>query len=654
MQCKHAPLSKLPQLNAHLLTLTLTLLLLQDTPLVRTVIPTDPQASLQLSDLPGPALILVLQKLDSCSRASTAVSCKALNNAGKAAMKKLAVHCSTPATLKSFTTWLEQNSTSLTSLQHCSITGALGSNIRLGSLPGICPQLRQLRLENIQLQVDAARGGPGVLSDCTGLSALELQSCQEHVEVGQHAGTAAIAVMSQLQTLKLAGPWVKQPLFNPLPTQLQPDELPMHLTQLSLDCCPMGMHASADLSQLSALVNLAQLTLSALPYKGVPGGLPPLVELTCLDVEYAAGCDASEQLQHFGSLTALQKLSIICSSLAADDVSAFEYLDQLTSLTLQSRNLDFSTAITNSWPFVTALQRLALKWCTVQSAALEGFTRLQALSLRDCGHDDLLHGLLPAVSKLSSLAELTLTAEWVYPAGCPPQVAAAAFAALTASTNLGTLQLCLWDKDVSYVARNWVLFRPGFVYPHLHVVDLAYNTQKPAAPLSPQQLQHLCSCCPAVERLSFALTPGFPSAALLPLLQLTQLTCLEVYRVGSAMEVVCDIASQMTQLKQLKLLGSSKLADPSTICWFPALSRLEVLELELLKPNTSRKRPDISYLQRVRLQRKVRLVIDSLQASDTYYCRWYCFCSTSPNGVCFLPEVSTTPHYCRPCTPLSS
>lgn len=189
--------------------------------------------------------------------------------------------------------------------------------------------------------------------------------------------------MSQLERLRLEGPWLKGPLSKPLPTQLQPAELPLHLTQLSLDCSPIGMQATADLSQLSVLVNLAQLTLTALPYKGVPGGLPPLVELTCLEVDYAAGCDAAEQLQYLGSLTALQKLSVVCSSLVAKDVSALEYLDQLTSLELHSHKLEFSTAITHTWPFVTALQSLSLKWCTVQPAALEDFTRLQVLSLRD-------------------------------------------------------------------------------------------------------------------------------------------------------------------------------------------------------------------------------------------------------------------------------
>lgn len=286
--------------------------------------------------------MLVLQKLDVCSLASTAVSCRVLNHAGKAAIIKLAVQCSSTATLKGFTTWVKRHSSNLKSLRQCSITGALGSDLCLGSLPGICPQLRQLHLENIQLKADAAEGYPGVLSDCTGLTALNLQNCLEKVGSG-HAGAAAIAAMSQLERLKLAGPWLRQPQFTPLPTQLQLADLPLHLTQLSLDCSPTGMQATADLSQLSALVNLAQLTLTGLPRKGVPGGLPPLVELTCLEVAYAAGCDAAEQLQYLGDLTALQKLSVVCSSLAAKDVPALEYLDQLTSLKLQSHRLEFST-----------------------------------------------------------------------------------------------------------------------------------------------------------------------------------------------------------------------------------------------------------------------------------------------------------------------
>lgn len=139
----------------------------------------DPQDRFQLLELPGPALILVLQKLDVCSLACTAVSCRALNHAGKAAIIKIAMHCSSPATLKGFTFWLKHHSSSLTSLVQCSIAGALGSGLCLGSLPGICPQLCQLHLENIYLEADAATGCPGVLSDCTGLTALDLQSCLE-------------------------------------------------------------------------------------------------------------------------------------------------------------------------------------------------------------------------------------------------------------------------------------------------------------------------------------------------------------------------------------------------------------------------------------------------------------------------------------------
>lgn len=70
-----------------------------------------------LLQLPGPALALVLQKLDQCSLACTAVTCSMLSKAAPAASRAVTVHCSTPDTLSSFSGWLALlSSTSLANL----------------------------------------------------------------------------------------------------------------------------------------------------------------------------------------------------------------------------------------------------------------------------------------------------------------------------------------------------------------------------------------------------------------------------------------------------------------------------------------------------------------------------------------------------------
>jgi hypothetical protein len=94
----------------------------------------------------------------------------------------------------------------------------------------------------------------------------------------------------------------------------------------------------------------------------------------------------------------------------------------------------------------------------------------------------------------------------------------AALSTLTASTNLCSLQLGIdgWRDQQSG------LFRPGTIYQHLRLIDLRHGGAHMA--LSEQQLQQLCSCCPMADSLAFALGEKASTAALLPLLQLTQLT----------------------------------------------------------------------------------------------------------------------------------
>jgi hypothetical protein len=122
-----------------------------------------------------------------------------------------------------------------------------------------------------------------------------------------------------------------------------------------------------------------------------------------------------------------------------------------------------------------------------------------------------------------------------------------------------------------------------------------------------------------VKKLGFALSTGFPNTGLLPLLQLTGLTCLEVYEVGSAAAAVYDTASQMMpQLKQLRLLGASELADPAVILRYPSLSKLEALDLQVLCHCDMQGPPP--YLKRLQLPNKVCMELTMQEAAVTYHC----------------------------------
>jgi hypothetical protein len=171
-------------------------------------------------------MALVLQQLDRCSLACMAVTCSRLNRAVLASTSELEVRCSSQQQLDRFIHGLERCSTYLTNLSQCSIAGALHNHPRLHSLPG--PQLKQLRLQYLEMQLGPADGSPGVLHDCSGLTALDIQGCgMQDVP----AAAAAISALPGLQRLRLA--WVRTLQQGPtLWVQLQH---PAQLTHLSIE-----------------------------------------------------------------------------------------------------------------------------------------------------------------------------------------------------------------------------------------------------------------------------------------------------------------------------------------------------------------------------------------------------------------------------------
>jgi hypothetical protein len=530
-----------------------------------------------LLELPKPALQLVLGWLGQRSLACVAVTCSALSDALASYLSSVTI---TKPEAGSYTAWLEQHSSSIAHVTQCSFDGQFASCLgsELHDLP--CPQLRQLHLQEVGVQLGAADGYPGVLHDCTGLTSLALDGC---VVQDVPAAAAALAALPELQRLTLSGNvavgWVC--LLEELPQLTQ-------LTRLSIKSYGVKQDS---LRELSALVNLQHLTLQpsflpdGLPATGMlPGGVPSqLVNLTCLNIRYPGPMrnSTTKQLQHLSSLTALRQLSCDISDLATDDLTALRYLSQLTGLQLETWGSDLvlSTSSISSWACQAGLRSLLLKRCTLQPNVLLVFDNLHSLDLRGVAY----HGratfeeLLEAVSQLSLLSTLALSpSDGLHPP-------AEAFTTLTASTQLSSLRLCLWDDAAP---RHYVLFQPDTVYPQLRVLDLCHERSSPrnkfgAWPQSDEQLQQLCSCCPALEHLEFVVRQGATAEALLPLLELPALTRLAVLGgSGAAAIAVLGVAAQLTGLRQLTLEYLPPLTHPALL-QLTALTGLEQLVLRV-------------------------------------------------------------------------
>jgi hypothetical protein len=529
----------------------------------------NPQQRSQLLQLPESALELVLHKLNLNSLASTAVTCSQLSHAVPASITKLVVSFKTQQQLQSFVAWLQRHGNSIT---QCNLKGVghyLYGLIQLKQLP--CPQLRQLSIEDLQVHLDLTQFFPGVLHDCTALTALHLQRCQIWDTPAAHAAIAALPELRSLSMTRSGNLGARWHLLGQLP-------LSTKLTKLELDMLRVENELYQQLSQLSALVSLEELRLRKLRPVGLPGCLPSqLQKLRRLHLAYRyIEFDVTEQFQHLSSLTALQDITFksdddLLSGRRGAGLGGMQQLSRLTRLDLSCPLQDFSTASTNSWAHrLTALERLSVSCCAIQPEALGAFTQLRVLSVSGARVTAPLDELLLAASKLSQLTMLCIVGPRCTAVPQEPLPATAASTALAFSTNLCSLQLGLVD---ACAPGGCDLFRPGVVYPHLRLIDLQHEAPFPPMRISGQQLQQLCSSCPAVESLAFASRSEFTHAAFSPLLQLSALTSLELRNpraaaapaaagaVDVAAAAAVDVAAQLTGLKQLSLIDLPHLTD---------------------------------------------------------------------------------------------
>jgi hypothetical protein len=372
------------------------------------------------------------------------------------------------------------------------------------------------------------------------------------------------ALLSQacpnLQQLRLGrGAFPLQLFINsdgtPVLLQLQ---LFKQLTHLSINCQDMGPQGPTKLRQLAELTNLQHLVLSDLPAElppGVPCGLSCLTHFSIAfrhnpEGPHPAGwpwgvspcCHTSEQLGH---LAALRDLSVALDT-TLQQLSAYTslmYLPQLTRSELSA----FGPRLWEpnkrfDWDHLVGLQSLALAHIQLGPVAfLQKFPQLRALSLEDVrlqneGGRDPFRGtrkyalplLLCTPKTLHQLTQLRVSAGGAALSSVPP---ASDFKLLTISTNLQSLQLYIRHGSLPH---KCILFKDEIVTarPHLREVDLLH--QQGAMGISQQQLECLCTSCPALETLRFGLCRDCPVTNLLPLLQLTALTYLGLAGVTAA------------------------------------------------------------------------------------------------------------------------
>jgi hypothetical protein len=353
---------------------------------------------------------------------------------------------------------------------------------------------------------------------------------------------------------------------------------PSKLTHLSFSApVSKGAQQVEQLQQLSTLVGLQHLKLTGLPRDGLPDGFPPqLAKLTCLDVSYINRLgNAAVQFKHLSSFTVLRDLRVryYDSVDLPAAVPSLGGLSQLTELRLDSYGVDFSPPSTRSLSSLTALQSLHLSNCALEPPALAAIiTQLRAVSF----------------------AQLRLLTELPFSPGAgfthiEEAQALAAFTALTFSTQLCSLQLDY--SPLGNIDQGLVLFQAGTTYPGLRTLGLRPCDDNFSVPVDQQQRQLLHSCCPAVESVAIVLRPDMPRTAVLPLLQLTALTCLDACvrsstdwrRERETPSTACsaalvDVAVQLTKLQRLTLVGLPMLAEPSLV-QLTALTALEQIQL---------------------------------------------------------------------------
>jgi hypothetical protein len=170
-----------------------------------------------------------------------------------------------------------------------------------------------------------------------------------------------------------------------------------------------------------------------------------------------------------------------------------------------------SSAITAGAPNLTRLG--CMHGISFNPAILVGQTRLQVLCLGSTVKMEGASCLKQLLAGLQEMEQLTQLELWTFQLGKAPvdgmldgvEIPAAAYSALTASSNLQHLRL----RGCTLPENPWQLLLPdGRQLPHLRSLDISYTrisvpgvaAQRPPFAAAPDS-SRLASCCPGLERL---------------------------------------------------------------------------------------------------------------------------------------------------------
>jgi len=292
------------------------------------------------------------QRLKSCSRVNQTLhrAAAAATQQIKLDLREAGVQC-----LPGLCQWMLQHGQHVTSLRLSAFGTLFGG--ALAKL--LCPNLRELDLNYMRVQLSASSTQPGVLHSCTRLAKLLLQYC--HFADG-HSSLSALSALVEMQHLTLMGDVSESTNGGFLPsTVLQ------HLTQLTyLSLRHVGRLLNADsLKHTSCLVNLQELHIYHSTASLSPSTVPGLSRLTALRKVHLLSANLDPSILQ--DCTQLQDLelnyvAIISAGGAAALHNLLGRLQQLHSLKLFELGYDWPVAAAaySSLTASSALQKLHL------------------------------------------------------------------------------------------------------------------------------------------------------------------------------------------------------------------------------------------------------------------------------------------------------
>jgi hypothetical protein len=466
-----------------------------------------------LAHLPKELLVLVMRKLSPRQRfGGCALTCRALLAAAVAATEELQLSNICQQRADGIALWLAKHSSE--HMTKLNVEGSCLVRLRCGAHIPVKLALPFDRLSRLQ--------------DLT-LCRLVLQQHPASSSSSSFSSYSPLAMLSGLQRLELSS--LPQPTGSNL----------------------MGRGASASLSSAAGVAFSAVLGTA----------LGQLVQVTKLSLSTDSGWRLSGlALVLASSLIQLQHLDLKTVGTEEHPVQLQALPGSLSLLSLSDVVVGSMTGISSSSWSLQRLQELELLETDVPPTVLLHMPQLQSLFWHTNQFLEK-QELLSVLPKLQQLRSLSLD-------GVDGPAAASDYAALTASSNLDTLSLYACGLAASAVEH---MFGAGRLLPHLHAIGIqaTFGISWPdpieedddedgtyGLVVGPLDAARLAGCCPGLCCLGpLIITDDVTAADLLPLLQLSALTYLELGGAALDDDVAEQVLVKLTGEQVLQRWGSA-------------------------------------------------------------------------------------------------